>query len=133
MDNAWVLPESWRGCYRLLLRVDGLNVAYMQICSLQHPPNRTDRVKNANVSRDHFGEHRLEDEIVFFVNKCDIKVVAFAECLLQVQRCIDNPKTSAENHNTFPILFFHSFCLSPSSSLESSFSLHASVTTQSKD
>src|SRR2546430_11009105 len=130
MDKAWVLPESWLGCYRLLLRVDGLKVAYMQICSPQHPPNRTDRVKNADVSRDHFGEHRLEDEIVFFVDKCDIKVVAFAECLLQVQRRIDAPKTSAENHNTFPILFFHRFCLSPLSSLESSFSLRICISTK---
>src|SRR5882672_9849459 len=101
MDNAWVLPESWRGCYRLLLWVDGFNITHMKICSRQHPPNRTHCVKNADVSRHNFGEHRLKDEIVLLVDQCDLKVVTFTECLLQMQRCIDAPTASAENHNTF--------------------------------
>src|SRR5207247_4816075 len=79
------------------VEVDPLDGAGVEMRLGAEPPNRGDRVEQADASRDHLRQHRLEGEVVLPAHERDLDVVLAPEQLLERRGRVDPPEAPADD------------------------------------
>ena len=92
-------PETWTRRYDLLVEVDGLYFAHVQVRALAEAPNRIDDVLDFDTSGDNLRKHGLENEVVFAVEQRDFDIILAPERFFQVHRGVHTAETTSENDN----------------------------------
>src|SRR5437867_5374328 len=105
--RVWVKTRSRRDC--LILDINRLDLAHMEVRARQHPANWANGIEHANAARDNFCQHWLKHEIVLFIDQQNFQIVAPAQRLFQMHSGIDTAKAAAQNDNAFTLLLVHSF------------------------
>ena len=78
-------------------QIDGFDLADVDLRSGEQPAKRTDQVEQADGSRDHFRQHRLEDEVVVLGDEDDFVIAAAGQLALQLLRGKDGAESAAED------------------------------------
>src|SRR5215467_13591633 len=90
-------PKSRTRRHNFPIEIDGLYPAHMQVGVPAQPPNGVDDVLNFDTAGNHFGQHRLKDEVVFAVDESDLDFAPAPEYLFQIHCGVDAAEASAEN------------------------------------
>ncbi len=103
-NDVGMRPEAGAGDDDLLLEVDLLHVADVEVGARQEAPDGTDHVEDPDRPGDHLRQHGLEDEVVLLVDEDDLDVLALAHRLLQLHRGVDAGEAAAQDHDTRTLL-----------------------------
>src|SRR5215468_3925944 len=88
-------PEPGIGRYRLVLQIDGLDFSRIEIGFRTEPANGRDGIQDPDTSRNHLGQHRLEDEVVLLADQSHFDSgIRFKE-FFQRDSGINSPETAA--------------------------------------
>ncbi len=107
VQDVLVRAEPRRGRDRAVAEVNGLDLADVQVRARQQPADGADHVRDADRAGDHFGQHRLEDEVVLLIDQHDLEIVAPPERLLKLLRRVDPGEPAAENDHALTCAFAH--------------------------
>src|SRR5436853_1098666 len=101
LDDVRVRAKAGTRGHRLVLKIDGFNIANMQIGARQQAANGADGIEQADSARYDFRQHRLKDKVILFVDEGDLKIVAASEGFLQILGGVDGGKAAAQNDYVF--------------------------------
>src|SRR5204862_4016623 len=102
LERALARAEARRGCHALLVEVDSVHGAGVEVRAWAEPPDRRDRVEEADAAGDDLGQHRLEHDVVVAADEPELDAATpdlALQKLLERQRRVDASEAAAEDKN----------------------------------